>query len=171
MPFGATAAAASEVGGGAKRGVVALFETWAKDGTVAGLKAGWAEVSKGIEGASRVGDLMREDAERGTNAYVEFRNAILGARQAAAGAMVGPPDLRASSGPGIGALSPPGKPAKFVRPVEYVYGMPIEGPMPMVQPLAPKPERLPLGLVKPMITNSWRSRHLSLIQSGVRRAT
>jgi hypothetical protein len=40
------------------------------------------------------------------------------------------------------ASVPPGKPAKFVRPVEYVYGMPIEGPMPMVQPLAPKPERL-----------------------------
>lgn len=112
--IGATAAAATEVGGGAKRGVVALFETWAKDGTVAGLKAGWAEVSKGIEGAGRVGDLMREDAERGTNAYVEFRNAILGARQAAAGAMVGPPDLRASAGPGIGAL-PSSKPAKSPR--------------------------------------------------------
>lgn len=108
--IGATAAAASEVGGGAKRGVVALFETWAKDGTVAGLRAGWAEVSKGIEGASRVGDLMREDAQRGAEEYTKFRDAILGARQAAAGAMVGPPDLRVSSGPGVGALPPPAKP-------------------------------------------------------------
>jgi hypothetical protein len=38
---------------------------------------------------------------------------------------------------------PPGKAGRFVRPAEYVYGMPIEGPMPdAVQPLAPKPERL-----------------------------